>query len=129
MKEKEQAKQEYEVAMREGRQVAYGEVAEKTRDVMMVRIGNVGQGVKVKITISFMQMLDIVLNTFWQLNIQSIVWPRYMNDKSWDTKTKQLGYSKATFTWTFKVLLKTSRPQTYINSPTHKLQEISKSAH
>lgn len=129
VKEKSKARQDYEVALKEGRQVAYGEVNEKTRDVMMLRIGNVDKGMKVKITINFMQMLDVVLNMFWQLNIQSIVWPRYFNEKSLNPETKSLGITKATFTWTFKVLLKTSKACIFYNSPTHKLQELSKTAH
>lgn len=123
VKEKEEAKRDYEVGLREGRQVAYGEIDAKSRDIMNLKIGNVPPKSTVRLTISFMQTLDVSLNVFWRLCIQSFIWPRYINDAS---ATRPPTYSAGHFTWAFKVELKSSKPIVYCHSPTHKLAELNK---
>jgi hypothetical protein len=79
VKEKQQAKEEYQRGLREGRQVAYAEVSEKSRDIVNMRIGNVKGNEKVEIRITLLQMLDVSLNTFWQLRLPGTISPRYLN--------------------------------------------------
>jgi len=68
--------------MKQGKQVAYAAIDEQSKDIMNMKIGNVPGGANVRITIEFLQMLDVSLNTFWQLMIPSTISPRYMNDKA-----------------------------------------------
>jgi hypothetical protein len=68
VEEKEQAKKKYEEGLKEGKQVAYAEINEKSKDI--------------RITIEFLQMLEVSLNTFWQLMLPSTISPRYINDKA-----------------------------------------------
>lgn len=41
VKEKEEARQEYQQAVREGRKAAYGELDDKSKDILNLRVGNV----------------------------------------------------------------------------------------
>jgi hypothetical protein len=59
VKDKKEAKGDYEMGLREGRQVAYGEINAKSRDIMCLKIGNVPPKTTVKLTISFMQTLEV----------------------------------------------------------------------
>lgn len=80
---------------------AYGELDSESRDIMQLKIGNVPAYSKVTVLISFLQPLEVSMNTFWRLSIQSRVWPRYLNS----TKGKELKGSTHPFTWSFKVEL------------------------
>jgi hypothetical protein len=82
VEEKEQAKKKYEEGLKEGKQVAYAEINEKSKDIINMKIGNVPGGTTVRITIEFLQMLEVSLNTFWQLMLPSTISPRYINDKA-----------------------------------------------
>ena len=41
VKEKEEAKKEYEEAVKEGRKAAYGEINENRKDILNLKVGNV----------------------------------------------------------------------------------------
>jgi hypothetical protein len=60
--------------------VAYGELNPRSRDIMSLKIGNIAPKGRVRIVIVFMQTLEVSLNVFWRLSVQSHVWPRYIND-------------------------------------------------
>jgi hypothetical protein len=124
VKEKEEAKQDYEKGLREGREVAYGEIDAKSRDIMNLKIGNVPPKTTVKLTISFMQTLDVSLNVFWRLCVQAFIWPRYINDA---TSVRPASCQPGHFSWTFKVELKSSKKIAYHHSPSHKLNELARS--
>ena len=49
VKEKEAAKQEYTQAINEGKKAAYGEVDPNTKDMMILKIGNIEPQEKVEI--------------------------------------------------------------------------------
>ena len=49
IKEKQAAKEEYQKGFQQGRQVAYGEINERSRDIMVLKIGNVAPKGKVRI--------------------------------------------------------------------------------
>jgi hypothetical protein len=100
VKDKKEAKGDYERGLREGRQVAYGEINAKSRDIMCLKIGNVPPKTTVKLTISFMQTLEVSLNMFWHLCIQAFIWPRYINDPSAMLPST---HPSRNLSWTFKV--------------------------
>lgn len=101
--------------------MALGELNDRSRDIMCLRIGNVPPKCKVRITMQFMQSLEVTLNTFWRLSVQSHVWPRYLNDGG-----RKLGQKKPSFTWTFKVEVRAASRCVYTRSTSHKLQELSR---
>ena len=55
VKEKEQAKKEYEQAIKMGKQAAYGELNSQSKDILNLKIGNVAPNQLVKIEIVYMQ--------------------------------------------------------------------------
>lgn len=74
---------------------------DESKDIMQIKIGNVPARSKVTVLIEFMQPLEVSMNTFWRLSIQSHVWPRYLNG----TKGKQMKDCRHPFTWSFKIEL------------------------
>lgn len=49
VKEKQEAKQEYETAVKEGKKAAYGQQSEKDSDVLILKVGNIGPKERVTI--------------------------------------------------------------------------------
>jgi hypothetical protein len=96
--------------------VAFGELNERSRDIMSLKIGNVPPKGSVRIAIEFMQTLEVSLNTFWRLNVQSHVWPRYINDG-----LKSMGQNHVNFKWGFKIELRTAHKCIHFRSTSHKL--------
>jgi hypothetical protein len=47
---------------------------------MNIKIGNITPKGRVRIVIVFIQTLEVSLNIFWRVSVQSHVWPRYIND-------------------------------------------------
>ena len=122
VKEKEEAKAEYQAAKEQGRQVAFGEVCAESKDVMRLQIGNVPPMTRVTILMVCSYPLEASLNTFWRLSVQSHVWPRYLNDP----RSKITGSTSAQFSWTFKLELRASAKIVSCSSPTHRLAEFSR---
>ena len=55
VKEKEEAKKEYEQAKSEGRQVAMGSLDSDSKDIMKLEIGNIPPKTEFVVTVSFLQ--------------------------------------------------------------------------
>lgn len=89
---------------------------------MALKIGNVPPKGKVTLTIQMLQHLEVSLNMFWRLSVQSHVWPRYVNDSK-----GIIGSTVANFTWSFKVDLHCARKCVHWSSPSHKLELINHS--
>ena len=66
--------------MSQGKQAVYAEIDPNSKDIMNMEIGNLGPGEEVKISISYLQELNVEQNTFYQLHIPSTISPRYMNN-------------------------------------------------
>jgi len=66
--------------VKQGKQAVYAEIDPNSKDIMNMEIGNLGPGEEVKISISYLQELNVEQNTFYQLHIPSTISPRYMND-------------------------------------------------
>lgn len=57
VREKRQARKEYQKALKEGKMVALGEINELSRDIMVLSIGNLRPQGTVRIQLQFLQML------------------------------------------------------------------------
>ena len=127
VKEKEEAKQEFEKAKSEGRQAVIGTVDPDSKDILNFEIGNIPPQSDFTVTISMLQEMKISLNTFYKLYIPSTISPRYMNRINGENKVsehqikKGESSGKADFTWTFKVDIQTTRKLLFFDSPTHDL--------
>lgn len=55
VKEKQQAREEYHKHLKLGHQVAKGELSERSKDVMMLKIGNIRAKGSVRITVQLIQ--------------------------------------------------------------------------
>jgi Ca-activated chloride channel family protein len=87
VKEKEQARKEYEQAKSEGRPVALGNLDVNSKDILNLEIGNIPPRTKVTVTISFVQEMTLGMNLFYQLQVPSTISPRYMNSVPNPTST------------------------------------------
>ena len=79
VKEKEEARMEYNQALLEGKQTVLAELDSESADIMNLEIGNVPPKSKFIITISFLQEMSIAQSIFYKLQIPSTISPRYTN--------------------------------------------------
>lgn len=134
VEEKESAKRKYQEGLKSGKQVAYAAIDELSKDIINMKIGNVPGGASVRITIEFLQMLGVSLNTFWQLIIPSTISPRYINDKAPPVILPEMAKLAETvnteipkYTWTFKINVRTNPNKKIVHcqSKTHDLLQLS----
>jgi len=62
-----------------GKQAAYGELNSQSKDILNLKVGNVGPNQPVKIEIVYLQELSLSYNTFYQLHLPGTISPRYVN--------------------------------------------------
>lgn len=131
VKEKEQAKKEYEQAKSEGRQVVIGSIDADSKDILNMSIGNIPPQTEFSVKVGYLQEMQISMNTFYRLLVPSTISPRYLNKVENILKVpehmQQKGElsGKADFTWSFKIDLRTSRKVVLCQSPSHKIKMIS----
>lgn len=129
IKEKQEAKAEYEHNKAQGNIVAYSETNKEIQDVMKINIGNVPPKKSIRVTFGFLQELDICLNKFWKLLIPSTLTPRYLsssqNQESMNlldlNEYQNLNFPQAKkgYQWTINVIINSMTEVSFIRSPTH----------
>ena len=123
VKEKEQAKQEYEQAAKEGRKAAYGELNADSKDILNLKVGNVPPKETVRIEIVYLQELTLSCNTFYQLHMVGTISPRYMNyipaEQIRAGLRNDAAKVKGDFYWNFTISLRTPRKVVFFKSNTH----------
>lgn len=128
VKEKEEAKKEYNEAVKQGKKAAYGELNADSKDILTLKIGNVPPKETVKIEISYLQELSLSCNTFYQLHMPGTISPRYMSHISGDAiKTgfrNEKAKAKGDLYWNFRISLKTTRKVVFFNSHTHDVELV-----
>ena len=77
IKEKKQAKKEFNEHKARGNTVAYAEQLEETEDIMRVELGNFPAGETLKICFKYIVRLDVVDEALWSFIIPSTLTPRY----------------------------------------------------
>ena len=80
IKEREEAKKEYEEEVAKGHTVAYSEISEDAKDIMKIKVGNLPAGKSVKIRFTYLQTLNVCMNKFWRFVLPSTITPRYHSD-------------------------------------------------
>ncbi len=129
MKEKEQAKQEYQQAINEGKKAAYGELNADSKDILNLKVGNVPPKETVRIEIVYLQELTLACNTFYQLHMVGTISPRYMNyipaEQIKAGLRNEAAKVKGGFYWNFTISLRTSRKVIFFDSNSHDIELIS----
>ena len=128
VKEKEEAKKEFEQAKSEGKQAVLGSIDPMSKDVMNLEIGNIPPKSDFTVSISFMQEMKMSLNTFYKVQVPSTISPRYSAhafERLEKDKKEGSKVAKGDFTWNFKVELRTTRKLIFFDSPSHDLTLIS----
>ena len=133
VKEKQEAKAEYEQNKAQGNIVAYSEINKEVQDIMKINIGNVPPNKLIKIKYSFLQELDVCLNKFWKLLIPATLTPRYnsntnVNENLLDLQDYQnfaFPQVKQGYEWTIIVNINSMTEISFIRSPSHEINVIS----
>ena len=130
VKERNQATQEYQQAIAEGKEAAIATINEQSKDIINLKIGNVPGETTVEIEVEYTQELEASLSSFWRFTAYSTVTPRYIND--WPsmqiaTPAIYLPSTKPTYTWSFKVIVISQKAITFFNSTSHRLSGVSSS--
>ena len=128
IKEKEEAKEEYQNALKRGLTAGFSQLNSKLKDIVQVNVGNIPPKTEVQIKFSFLQKLDISLNKFWKLQIPGTFTPRYNSEylyKKGDEflmkKSEKLVNIFGNYTWDIKISIKSSSEITFIKSPSHSI--------
>lgn len=130
VKEKENAKKDYQNALIRGKTAAYSDINPELKDVMLINVGNIPSHSVIEVKINFLKRLDISLNKFWKLQIPGTFTPRYrfeflinQANKQYLEKQKQealLPYNN--YSWDLKITVKSSSEIMFLRSPTHEME-------
>ena len=128
IKEKEEAKSEYQANLKKGNMVAYSEISSEQQDIVKIKVGNIPPLTSVTIKFKYLQQLDICLNKFWRLTIPSTLTPRYQSrhQVSKDSEVKNIGNlpeinPQEKYPWTIKTIITSSSTITFMKSPSHSI--------
>jgi len=134
VKEKQEAKAEYEQNKAKGNMVAYSEINKEVQDVIKVNIGNVPPNTPITIKFGYLQELDICLNKFWKLLIPATLSPRYTPETQFanlldmeieDLQNINLPQISQGYEWTIKIILSSMTEVSFIRSPSHEISAFS----
>jgi uncharacterized protein YegL len=101
IKEKNQAKQQFEEEKAKGNTVVYVDSDSANPDVMTAKLGNFPAKESLEIALTFIMPLDIINNMYWELIIPSTLTPRYdpgtsaRNSANYDYNLKEYTYTVA----------------------------------
>ena len=129
VKEKEEAKREYTEAVAQGKRAAIGTLDENSRDILHLKVGNIGPREEVRVELVFMQELSLANNTFYQLRLFGTISPRYLSHLPKETLLE--GFRNPTaratgaFYWNFSISLRTSRKVVFFDSNSHDVTLVS----
>jgi len=104
--------------------VAYGEINEKSRDLMRVKLGNVGVNQNVKIKLTFAHEVNISYNTFYEFRLSPTMTPRYVSN----LPAENISFNKFNSgkpikgcQWNMRILVKSMRKLQSFFSPSHSI--------
>ncbi|CAK63524.1 unnamed protein product (macronuclear) [Paramecium tetraurelia] len=132
VKEKEEAKQEFEEGIKQGKTMAYSEEDEQFPQIKRLKIGQLAPNKQLRVIFEYIQPLEVYLNKFWKIDISPIIDENYQKNQS-DT---QIGFNKIVrylngmfqlkdFTFEYQqdieIEFDTGSPITFWKSPTHQL--------
>ena len=79
VKEKKQAKKEFQENLDKGNTVAYADIFEHARDVMQLKLGNFPAKETIVIELAYIMRLDVFEYSRWSFRIPSTLTPRYLS--------------------------------------------------
>ncbi len=129
VKEKEEAKREYKEAVSQGKRAAIGTIDENSKDILNLKVGNIGPREEVRIELVLMQELTLANNIFYQLRLFGTISPRYLNHLPKQALLE--GFRNPTakasgaFYWNFSISLRTSRKVVFFDSNSHDIALVS----
>ena len=130
IKEKQEAKAEYEQNKAKGNTVAYSEMNKEVQDIIKVNIGNVPPNTPIQIKFGYLQELDICLNKFWRLLIPSTLGSKYTPAESAnlldieDFQNMSFPQVSQGYEWTINVVLNSMTEVSFIRSPSHEISIV-----
>ncbi|CAD8214664.1 unnamed protein product [Paramecium octaurelia] len=137
VKEKEEAKQEYEQGLKQGKTMAYSEQDSRFPQIKRVKVGQLAPQKQLKITFEYIQPLEVFLNKFWKIELFPVIDQNYVQVN----KKQMIGiqdeqiyeylnrlFRIQDFEYKFKqeiqVEINFGSPITFWKSPTHELVSI-----
>ncbi len=77
IKEKQDAKNEFDAHSKIGSTVAFAEFKEQDEDILRIELGNFTAGEHLSIKFKYLEQLDLVASQFWRFRIPIAMTPRY----------------------------------------------------
>lgn len=131
IKEKEEAKKEYDENIKKGNMAAYSEISSEQQDLIKIKVGNIPPKKPVTIKFKYMQQLEICLNKFWRLTIPSTLTPRYQSRHQDSQDPSIRGQNQESqidpkdeerkYTWNIKTAITSASAITFVKSPSHEV--------
>ncbi|CAK63500.1 unnamed protein product (macronuclear) [Paramecium tetraurelia] len=122
VKEKEEAKQEFEEGIKQGKTMAYSEEDEQFPQIKRLKIGQLAPNKQLRVIFEYIQPLEVYLNKFWKIDVSPIMDENYQKNQS-DT---QIWFYKIVsqykmYQQDIEIEFDTGSPITFWKSPTHQL--------
>ncbi|CAK70304.1 unnamed protein product (macronuclear) [Paramecium tetraurelia] len=137
VKEKEEAKEQYEQGLKQGKTTAYSEQDKNFPQIKRVKVGQLAPNKQLMITFEYIQPLEVFLNKFWKIELFPVIDYNFVygnNKQMIGIHDEQIyGYLNRLFRiqdfeFTFKqeiqVEIEIGSPITFWKSPTHELVSI-----
>lgn len=122
VKEKEQARKEYEVHKKSGAVVGYSEINEACSDILKIKLGNIEPGKFITIKMTYIEDLEVCAsNKLWKHTIFSIVRPRYSPAGSIPGPDIVV-CDHPMYTWDITTNISSDSKIPYVRSPTHEIE-------
>ncbi|KRW99058.1 hypothetical protein PPERSA_11659 [Pseudocohnilembus persalinus] len=132
IKEKKQAKQEYDDAIKQGKEAAYAEIVEEVHDIMKLQLGNLGPNQQIEITLKYIEPLEIEQNKLWKFQLgntfsqRSINLP--LNEVSQDFQNVCNPHTisekdENAYKMSINLNINSSSPISFLESPSHEIQK------
>jgi len=126
VKEKEQARKQYDEHKEKGDLVAYAEITEESYSVMCVKIGNIPPQSEIEITFAYIERVQITLNKFWQFILSSSIIPHHNSSENKSLANYPIYAKEATsdfdiVKWDVAIAISSRSPITFLKSPSHEI--------
>ena len=103
IKEKEEAKKEYESEKKKGNVVAYSELKSEEKDLMKINLGNIPAKTEIKIKFNYIESLNVCMNKFWRIIIPSSFTPRNNSGNETINSLNNIPNKISEYTWEIQV--------------------------
>lgn len=121
VKEREQAKQEYQSNVNQGYQAALVSTAKSTTDIMKIEIGNIPPFEEIVLTLVYDAPLESVYEGNWEFKIPSTLTPRYHSPSQPVDQDASPDYfvAKSEYGWDISIIIDWKGGFKKVTSPSH----------